>query len=76
MIPSERRCHVQTLLRDSEKPYLEYHAGRAVRKLSPRTSHALVQEAMLVILRRCAGSGYRVGTEWDCDLSEQLGMRR
>jgi Uma2 family endonuclease len=28
---------------------------------------------MLVILRRCAASGYRVGTEWDCDLSEQLG---
>jgi Uma2 family endonuclease len=66
---------VQTSIRDSEKPYLEYHAGRAVRKVSPRTKHALVQGAMLVILRRCAGSDYRVGTEWDCDLSEQLGNK-
>jgi Uma2 family endonuclease len=30
---------------------------------------------MLVILRRCAGCAYRVGTEWDCDLSEQLGTK-
>jgi Uma2 family endonuclease len=60
---------------DSEKPYLEYHAGRAVRKVSPRTKHALVQGAMLVILRRSAGADYRVGTEWDCDLSQQLGNK-
>jgi Uma2 family endonuclease len=63
---------MQPAILDSEKPYLEYHAGRAVRKVSPRTKHPLVQGAMLVILRRSAGSDYRVGTEWDCDLSEQL----
>ena len=60
---------------DSEKPYLEYHARRAVRKVSPRTKHALVQGAMLVILRRSAGSDYLVGTEWDCDLSKQVGNK-
>ena len=66
---------MQIQLRDEEKPYLEYHAGRPVRKVSPRTKHALVQGALLVILRRCAGSAYRVGTEWDCDLSEALGTK-
>lgn len=66
---------MQPTILDSTKPYLEYHAGRAVRKVSPRTKHALVQGAMLVILRRCAGSDYGVGTEWDCDLSEQLGNK-
>jgi Uma2 family endonuclease len=66
---------MQPAILDSAKPYLEYHAGRAVRKVSPRTKHALVQGAMLVILRRCAGSEYRVGTEWDCDLSEHLGNK-
>ncbi|HEY1883064.1 MAG TPA: Uma2 family endonuclease [Candidatus Cybelea sp.] len=60
---------------NDEKPYLEYHAGRPVRKVSPRTKHALVQGALLVILRRCAGSAYRVGTEWQCDLSEALGTK-
>lgn len=64
---------MQPAILDSEKPYVEYHAGRAVRKVSPRTKHALVQGAMLVTLRRYAGSDYRIGTEWDCDLSEQLG---
>lgn len=62
-------------LRDDEKPYLEFHEGRPVRKVSPRTKHALVQGALLVILRRCAGSAYRVGTEWDCDLSNALGTK-
>jgi len=72
-IRGERRSVMQPAILDSEKPYVEYHAGRAVRKVSPRTKHALVQGAMLVTLRRCAGSHYRIGTEWDCDLSEQLG---
>lgn len=67
---------MQMQLRDDEKPYLEFHAGRPVRKVSPRTKHALVQGALLVILRRCAGSAYRVGTEWDCDLSDVLGSHR
>ncbi|MFZ1017067.1 MAG: Uma2 family endonuclease [Candidatus Cybelea sp.] len=66
---------MQMQLRDDEKPYLEYHAGRPVRKVSPRTKHALVQGALLVILRRCAGSAYRIGTEWDCDLSRALGTK-
>jgi Uma2 family endonuclease len=48
--------------------------GRSA-KVSPRTKHALVQGALLVILRRCAGSAYRVGIEWDCDLSEALGTK-
>lgn len=60
---------------DTTKPYLEFHAGRAVRKVSPRTKHALVQGAMLVILRRCAGSWYKVGPEWDCDLSTAFGSK-
>src|SRR6202034_3513082 len=66
---------MQPAILDNEKPYLDYHAGRAVRKASPRTKHALVQGAMLVILRRSAGSDYRVGAEWDCGLSEQLGNK-
>lgn len=28
-----------------------------------------------MILRRSAGSDYRVGAEWDCGLSEQLGNK-
>jgi Uma2 family endonuclease len=66
---------MQIQLSDHRKPYLEYHAGRPVRKVSPRTKHALVQGALLVILRRCAGSAYRVGTEWECDLTEALGTK-
>ncbi|HEX3369951.1 MAG TPA: Uma2 family endonuclease [Candidatus Cybelea sp.] len=62
-------------LSDHRKPYLEYHAGRPVRKLSLRTKHALVQGALLVILRRGAGSAYRVGTEWECDLTEARGTK-
>ncbi|MGA2760128.1 MAG: Uma2 family endonuclease [Candidatus Cybelea sp.] len=66
---------MQPPILDSTKPYLEYHAGRAVRKVSPRTKLALVQGAMLVILLRSAGSDFLVGAEWDCDLSEQLGKK-
>lgn len=72
MLHGERPEKMHAPISDREKPYIEYHAGRAVRKVSPRSQHALAQGSMLVILRRCAGPRYRVGTEWDCDLSAQL----
>src|SRR5579863_2954589 len=57
------------------KPYLEIHAGRRTRKVSPGTMHAFVQGAMFAILRRCAAGRGNVGTEWDFDMTLQLGER-
>ena len=59
----------------SEKPYIEYHAGRLVRKVSSNTWHSLVMLAMGTILRRCAGGRGRVGPEWHFDMSVQLGTK-
>lgn len=45
-------------------PEIEYLSGRAVRKVSPKRIHAIVQVASSVILKRCAGHRGAVGTEW------------
>lgn len=58
-----------------DKPYVEIHAGKIVRKVSPRTRHSLVQGAMLVILRQCGRPEFQAGTEWDCDLTEVIGAK-
>ena len=39
---------------DSEKPYIEYLAGRAVPKVSPQRRHAIVQERLWAILSALA----------------------
>ena len=56
-----------------EKPYIELHAGREVRKVSPSTWHAWIMLAMATVLRRAAGNRGRVGPEWHFDMSLQLG---
>ena len=51
---------------DSEKPYIEYLAGRLVRKVSPQRRHAMVQGALFALLRELARGRGDVGTEWRC----------
>ena len=58
-----------------QKPYIEYHAGRKVRKMSPSTWHTLVEFAMATIIRRCAADRGKVGPEWHFDMSVQLGEK-
>lgn len=45
------------------KPETEWILGRAVRKVSPRTKHALLQTALVVALSAWTKRGV-VGTEW------------
>lgn len=47
-----------------EKPAVEYIAGRPYRKVSPKRTHAIVQLALGIILKRCAGNRGSVGPEW------------
>ena len=46
------------------EPEIEILAGREVPKVSPRTTHSLVQGALWGILSRCAQGRGGVGTEW------------
>lgn len=48
----------------TDKPEVEYIDGRRVRKVSPKRTHALVQLAIAMILKRCAERSGQVGTEW------------
>jgi Uma2 family endonuclease len=58
---------------DSEKPYIEYLAGRPVQKVSPKRRHGMVQGALFAILRDQARGRGDVATEWRCYLpAEQL----
>jgi len=59
----------------SEKPYIEYHAGRQVRKVSPGLCHSVVEATLGGILRRLAGHVGLVLTECHFDMSIQLGER-
>lgn len=56
---------------DSEKPYIEYLAGRAVPKVSPKRRHGIVQGRLWAIVRECAGSRGDVATEWRCYLGAE-----
>lgn len=53
---------------DSEKPYIEYVAGRAVPKVSPKRRHGMVQGALFAILREQTRGRGDVATEWRCYL--------
>lgn len=53
---------------DSRKPYIEYLAGRAVPKVSPKRRHGMVQGALFAILREQARGRGDVATEWRCYL--------
>lgn len=46
------------------EPETEWVRGRALQKVSPTRSHALLQAAMLIALRSWAGERGEVGTEW------------
>lgn len=59
----------------SEKPYIEFHAGRKLRKVSPSFRHAVVEVALATIMRRCAGRSGKVLTECHFDMSIQLGTK-
>jgi Uma2 family endonuclease len=59
------------MLHYSDKPEIEYLAGRRVAKVSPRRTHSLVQAALLRILDRCAGDRGEVGPEWRVYMSER-----
>ena len=53
-----------------DEPEIEYLAGRAVAKMSPKHRHAVIQGSLWAVLRRL-GRGYgTVGTEWRFRLSE------
>lgn len=47
-----------------DKPETEYLDGRAFPKVSPKRTHALVQGALGLILKRCGGNRGQSGPEW------------
>ena len=53
--------HAQDL---DEKPYIEYLAGHALRKASPKRRHAIVQLAIGRALQDCSRGYGSVATEW------------
>jgi Uma2 family endonuclease len=58
-----------------QRPYVEFHEGRKVVKVSPNTWHSLVQVALASILRPIAKGHGLVGTEWHFDMTLQLGAK-
>lgn len=50
-------------------PEIEYLNGRPHPKVSPKRTHALVQFALALVLRRCGGAIGNVATEWRFKLS-------
>lgn len=53
-----------------EKPYIEYLAGRAVRKVSPKHRHSMVQFAFCELLNRLGRGRGTAGPEWRFRLAE------
>jgi Uma2 family endonuclease len=47
-----------------EKPYIEFLAGRAQPKVSPKRRHGIVQGRLFSIVRELAGDRGDVATEW------------
>jgi Uma2 family endonuclease len=62
-------------LRDA-KPAFEWILGRAIRKMSPRRRHAVLQAALGARLREWSGGRGIVGTEWHCRLAPWGEIRR
>lgn len=52
----------------TDHPEIEVLDGRAWPKVSPKRTHALVQAAMLLAIKRCAGKTGQVGPEWRFDV--------
>ncbi len=48
----------------TDKPEIEYIDGQPYPKVSPKRTHAVVQLAIAMLLRRCAGERGTVATEW------------
>ena len=53
----------EIILRDA-KPAFEWILGRAIRKMSPRGRHAVLQARVAKMIDRWANGRGRVGTEW------------
>jgi Uma2 family endonuclease len=58
-----------------QRPYVEFHAGRKVVKVSPSMWHSIVEAAMARILYRLAGKSGQVGVELHFDMTLQLGAK-
>jgi Uma2 family endonuclease len=58
-----------------QRPYVEFHAGQNVVKVSPDTWHSIVQVALGSILRPLAKGRGLVGSEWHFDMTLQLGAK-
>jgi len=54
---------------------VEYFEGEKVEPVSPRATHAIVQFAMLRILRGCAGDRGRALPEWDFYPAREAGKK-
>jgi Uma2 family endonuclease len=65
----------EIILREA-KPAFEWILGRAMRKMSPRTRHSLVQGRLAGWLLAWAGERGLVGTEWRCRLAPWGEIRR
>ncbi|HTU71081.1 MAG TPA: Uma2 family endonuclease [Candidatus Baltobacteraceae bacterium] len=68
MREDRQTMHVIDEIDDSEKPYIEYLAGRAVPKVSPKRRHGIVQGRLWAILQELARGRGDVATEWRCYL--------
>jgi Uma2 family endonuclease len=58
-----------------QRPYVEYHAGRKVLKVTPNSWHSIVQVTVASIFHALGRKRGRVGTEWHFDMTMQLGAR-
>jgi Uma2 family endonuclease len=58
-----------------QRPYVEFHAGRKVLKVSPSSWHSIVEAAMARILYRTAEKRGQIGCEWHFDMTMQLGAK-
>jgi Uma2 family endonuclease len=58
-----------------ERPYVEFHAGEKVVKVSPNTWHSIVQVRLASIVLTLAKGRGQVGSEWHFDMTLQLGAK-
>ena len=59
----------------SEKPYIEFHAGRKLRKVTPSVAHAMMETSLSQILSRCCEDRGVALIECHFDMSIQLGTK-
>jgi Uma2 family endonuclease len=58
-----------------QKPYVEFHAGQKVLKVSPNFWHSVIEGAITEIFRRLAKGRGLVGPELHFDMTLQLGVK-